>query len=78
MHLELEVIDFNHSHLRSSYQKIVNPKIQKYLYRSKDITQADVLTYKALRISDFNTTGLDGKSNDETSNWYKYFYKVVI
>nr|ABE10762.1 hypothetical protein ASNC1092_0031 [uncultured Prochlorococcus marinus clone ASNC1092] len=76
VHLELEVIDFNHSNLRSSYQKIVNPKIQKYLYSSKDITQADVLTYKALRISDFNTTGLDGKSNDETSNWYKYFYKI--
>ena len=75
--LNLEIIDFSISpDRRSIYNQLINIDILKLLEDSKNIRKGFSPTYKALKISDFNTTGLNGSVIDDNSNWYKYFIKI--
>ncbi len=74
--LDLEILDFSISPHRNIYNRLIDTKIISLLLDSKDIKGEFVPTYKALRISDNNTTGLSGDVLNEKSNWYKYFIKI--
>ena len=75
VYLKLEIVDFNDEPYQSTYKKIFNTDLQQLLIQSKDI-EKHTYTYKALKVSDFNTTGLNGEITDIKSNWFKYFGKV--
>ena len=74
--LDLKVINFKTPFEQKIYHKFVNDKIQKWLIRSENISDDYKFTYKALIASDFNTYGLDGRINDDYSNWNKYIFRV--
>ena len=71
--LNLEIVNYINDYEKSLYRKFINPEIIKWLKLSKDIPKKDFrLTYKALKASDFNTSGLSGDVIDRFSNWHKY------
>ena len=74
--LKLEIVDFSSRPFRGIYDKLVNIDILTLLLDSKNIKDDFLPTYKALKISDYNTTGLSGSVIDDKSNWYKYFIKI--
>ncbi len=74
--LKLEIVDFSSRPFRGIYDKLVNIDILRLLLDSKNIKDDFLPTYKALKISDYNTTGLSGSVIDDKSNWYKYFIKI--
>ncbi len=74
--LNLEIVDFSRSPFKNIYNNLINFQILNLLQESKDIKTNFFPTYKALKITDQNTTGLSGSVLDEKSNWYKYFIKI--
>ena len=74
--LDLEILDFSLAPHRNVYNRLIDPQILELLRKSRDIDKKLDLTYKVLRISDNNTTGLSGDILNEKSNWYKYFIKI--
>ena len=74
--LDLEILDFSLAPHRNVYNRLIDTKILGLLHKSRDINPKLSLTYKVLRISDNNTTGLSGEIINEKSNWYKYFIKI--
>jgi len=74
--LDLEIVDFSTSPYKNIYNNLINFQILNLLKESKDINNEFAPTYKALKITDNNTTGLSGNVLDDKSNWYKYFIKI--
>ena len=69
---------------KTLYNNIFSKTIRGFLEDSKDIKKSYKHSYKALIISDFGTTGLDGDiydsgedaTEEKGSNWLKYFHSV--
>ena len=70
--LNLDLLEYKSEYEKSLYRKFINQTILKWLKKSEDIDEKFKLNYKALRASDFNTSGLSGKVTDRYSNWHKY------
>ena len=76
VNLKIDELDFSNEPYKSAYKRIVNTELLKMLVDSNDIEGNYKLTYKALKVSDYNTVGLNGEIVNPESNWYKYFSKV--
>ena len=80
--VKIKTVNIKNEH-KSIYNNIFSSKIRRFLTDSKDIKKPYEHNYKALVISDYGTTGLDGDiydsgelSTQNASNWIKYFHTV--
>tara|TARA_Y100001978_G_scaffold149200_1_gene134257 strand:- start:1419 stop:3389 length:1971 start_codon:yes stop_codon:yes gene_type:complete len=74
--LNLDLVNFEDEESQNLYKHFINVTFLRWLIKSEDISDDYKLSFNALRVSDFNTSGLSGSIYESNSNWQKYTMRV--
>ena len=69
--LNLDLVNFEDEESQNLYKHFINVTFLRWLIKSEDISDDYKLSFNALRVSDFNTSGLSGSIYESNSNWQK-------